>query len=745
MKISTLLDQIDNGQTALPEFQRGYVWNRDQVRGLMISLYKRYPVGSLLSWATNASSVGHRGEHHLNAGTVNLLLDGQQRITSLYGIVRGRAPAFFDGDERAFTDLYFNVETEEFSFYMPSRMANDPKWISVTRLMAEGSEGMTKRLMSSGEISIDNLSTILNRLNRLRDVRDIDIHVEQISGEDKTLEVVVDIFNKVNSGGTKLSKGDLALARICSTQPDARVRMRQALDDWRAKGFHFSLDWLLRCITTLTTNEAKFSFIHDLSGEQFVSGLNKTIKHISYLLDVLGARLGLDHQQVLTGHYAFPVLVRHIEELGGKMSDETSLNAMLYWYIHSAIWGRYSGSTESVLSRDLDILLDNQPNGIQALIHELHLWRGSLRVRADHFSGHTRGNRFYSLLYMLTRIGEAKDWGLGIPLKKGLLSSNSSLELHHIFPKQRLREYGYDQKLINSLANFCFLTKGSNLSISNRLPTEYFKEVHTNYSDALASQWVPTNSELWKLENYMDFIKARRDLLAKATNGLLDELYPFDPDQDAPAPVNETRDIPGGISTEEEEHQLRELQAWLETQKLPAGELEFELTDTQTGEPLAILDLAWPDGLQPGLSGPGVLLLNEEPDVVLAANKAGYQVFEDVRQLKRHVADTILDDPYVVMPEWAQSLAKIALPIAEWIIDHDIPEPLVGFDVQDASQEVVGEFELAWPKQKVGIWSNEGRANPIPETLVGWHLYTLDEVSEKPALLTHQLKTAQAV
>ena len=177
---------------------------------------------------------------------------------------------------------------------------------------------------------------------------------------------------------------------------------------------------------------------------------------------------------------------------------------------------------------------------------------------------------------------------------------------------------------------------------------------------------------------------------------------------------------------------------------LPPGELEFELTDTQTGEPLAILGLAWPDGLQPGLSGPGVLLLNEEPDVVLAANKAGYQVFEDVRQLKRHVADTILDDPYVVMPEWAQSLAKNALSIAEWIIDHDIPEPLVGFDVQDASQEVVGEFELAWPEQKVGIWSNEGRANPIPETLVGWHLYTLDEVCEKPALLTHQLKTAKA-
>lgn len=322
MKISTLLDQIDNGQTALPEFQRGYVWNRDQVRGLMTSLYKRYPVGSLLSWATDATTVGHRGDHQLNAGTVNLLLDGQQRITSLYGIVRGRPPAFFDGDERAFMDLYFNVENEEFSFYMPSKMANDPKWISVTQLMIDGAESVTERLGESLELSFKEGSRYNNRLNRLRDVRDIEVHVEQISGQDKTLDVVVEIFNKVNSGGTKLSKGDLALARICSTQPDARARMRKALDDWRAQGFHFSLDWLLRCITTLTTNEAKFSFIHDLDGQQFVVGLNKAIKHISYLLDVIGDRLGLDHQQVLTGHYSFPVLVRFVEEQGGKITDK---------------------------------------------------------------------------------------------------------------------------------------------------------------------------------------------------------------------------------------------------------------------------------------------------------------------------------------------------------------------------------------------------------------------------------------
>ena len=118
MKVSTILDYIDSGHMALPEFQRGYVWNRDQVRGLMGSLYRRHPVGSLLVWGTESKDAEHRGDTDLAPGIVKLLLDGQQRITSLYGIVRGKEPEFFDGDKKAFIDLYFNLETEESSFCM---------------------------------------------------------------------------------------------------------------------------------------------------------------------------------------------------------------------------------------------------------------------------------------------------------------------------------------------------------------------------------------------------------------------------------------------------------------------------------------------------------------------------------------------------------------------------------------------------------------------------------------------------
>ena len=117
MKISTILDHIDTGRMALPEFQRGYVWNRDQVRGLMNSLYRRHPVGSLLVWATQSEGAQYRGDGDIAPGVVKLLLDGQQRMTSLYGIVRGKPPEFFDGNVQTFTGLHFHLDRQEFAFY----------------------------------------------------------------------------------------------------------------------------------------------------------------------------------------------------------------------------------------------------------------------------------------------------------------------------------------------------------------------------------------------------------------------------------------------------------------------------------------------------------------------------------------------------------------------------------------------------------------------------------------------------
>ncbi len=98
MKIADILNNIDNKSLALPVFQRGYVWKRRQVKDLMNSLYHGYPVGALLTWTTRAELVPTRGNsQERNAAVIDLLLDGQQRITSLYGVMRGSPPIFLMG------------------------------------------------------------------------------------------------------------------------------------------------------------------------------------------------------------------------------------------------------------------------------------------------------------------------------------------------------------------------------------------------------------------------------------------------------------------------------------------------------------------------------------------------------------------------------------------------------------------------------------------------------------------------
>ena len=232
MKISTILDHIDSGHMALPEFQRGYVWNSDQVRKLFTSLYLRRPVGGLLVWATESKTAAHRGEGLLAAGVVKLLLDGQQRMTSLYGVVRGKPPKFFDGNAKAFTGLRFHLDTQTFEFYQPVKMRDDPLWIDVTELMKKGTAGLGEfvtrlaaqpALAAKASMSGDSVACSASL---------VDLHVEEVTGADKTLDVVVDIFNQVNSGGTKLSKGDLALAKICADWPEARDTMKAKLKEW---------------------------------------------------------------------------------------------------------------------------------------------------------------------------------------------------------------------------------------------------------------------------------------------------------------------------------------------------------------------------------------------------------------------------------------------------------------------------------------------------------------------------------
>jgi hypothetical protein len=640
MKITTILDQIDLGSMALPEFQRGYVWNRDQVRDLMQSLYRRYPVGSLLVWSTRTESMNIRGDGPVASGTVELILDGQQRITSLYGIIRGRPPKFFDGNTQAFIGLYFHLDDEVFEFYAPLKMKDKPLWINVTELMEIGVGEAIQRLLDIQDQELQSKRrTHINRLNAIEGIKDIELHVEKVTGEDKSVDVVVEIFNRVNSGGTKLSKGDLALAKICASWPDARQEMKGCVNRWEKAGYDFDLDWLLRNITTILTGQAMFSALKDIDTPSFQNGLKQAEKACNYLLNMISGHLGLDHDRVLGGRYAFPVMTCYLVRNGGKLQDARQRDKLLYWYIYSFLSGRFTGSTETVLNQDLR-MLDDTSHALDRLIEQLRLSRRELSIRPEDFAVSSLGARFYPLLYMLTRVGSARNWGDGLPLSAHLLGKLNALQVHHIFPKAILYKHGYSKFDVNAIANFCFLTQETNLEIGAKEPIIYFKEIEEKYPGALASQWVPIDPTLWEVERYKDFLVERRKLLAEAANEFLDTLLIAIPEKVDYS--NELTQVATTVSGEEDD-EMQALVSWAIASGFPKPELNFEVSDPNTGEVLIIVDAAWPKGLQEEYSQPIALCLEADEQKLAILNQAGYRFFVGIEALRRYLKDQIVN------------------------------------------------------------------------------------------------------
>ena len=633
MNIQTIISQIDIGSYALPEFQRGYVWNREQVRKMMSSLYNDYPIGGLLVWVTTTDSEITRGDGQLTPGSVNLVLDGQQRITSLYGILKGKPPQFFEGNSAAFTNLYFNLVDETFEFYAPVKMKDNSNWVSVTDLLQKGSAYYIGEAYKTRKDDDEpGLQEIIDRLAKLERIKNIDLHIQEVAGEDKTIDVVVEIFNNVNSGGTKLSKGDLALARICAQWPEAREEMRRILTKFKQSLYSFQLDWLLRCVTVYLTGKAYFSELSNVAIVDFQKGLYETEKLIERILNHIASRLGLDHDRVLGSRYSMPLMVGYLKQRGGNLQSDTEWNKLMYWYIHTFLWGRYAASTESVLAQDLNII--ERGEGIEGLIRQLRQNRGDLTVHPADFIGWSTGARFYPLLYLLTRVNRARDWGTGVELSNALLGRFSTLEVHHIFPKSTLYKHGYPKALVNALGNYAFLTKETNQNITNKDPDKYIPDYMDKNPGSVESHWMPTDQSLFMVENYEEFLGRRRELLAESTNEFLGRLL------SGGAAQVEIHDFANrsvqAESYQEEEEVLIDVGCWMLDNGLSEGVSNYPLTG-EDGVELMIIDLAWPQGIQEGLSEPVALLLNESEDNQEIVNKNGYKYFTSPESFKAYV------------------------------------------------------------------------------------------------------------
>ena len=280
-KIYSLIDSIQKDEFFLPEFQRGYRWTSEQVKKYFLSLYRGYPTGAFLIWKAEAPSKLKGATGSSDQTFTRLILDGQQRLTTLYTVLKGSPPNWIEGTPPR-TDLYFNLETEEFQYFTKMLMSGKQEWISVVDLLQKG---VGPYIGQASTEASPYLLSHFEKLTRLDEIKKYEYYLQEIDLKDPIQ--VVEIFNLVNSAGTPLSNADLSLALITGRWEDCKDKMRAATEKYNQRGFHFSMEFFTRCIAVIATNRGVFNDVQKLGEEDYIDAWQKTEKSLDYLVNVL--------------------------------------------------------------------------------------------------------------------------------------------------------------------------------------------------------------------------------------------------------------------------------------------------------------------------------------------------------------------------------------------------------------------------------------------------------------------------
>ena len=531
--IHDLLTQIKHGEILLPEFQRGYVWNRDQVRGLMQSLYRKHPTGHLLIWRTYKPSAVRDGTKPQDRHSL-LLLDGQQRLTTLYVLFNGEAPRFYEG-ESLFFDLYFNVQTEEFRFWQKSRMENNPAWIGVHEFLREGLDGLLERLEKLDYAHRGVIQSNLSRLSRLNQIGSYTYTVDQVSGEEVSVEEVVEIFNRVNSAGTPLTSADLALAHVCSIWPEAREEMRTFQAQMAGVGFDMEFSFLVRCLAGVATGSVVLDGSFTRTPADALKVAWRKIKPaFEHLVSVLRHEAFIGNIDDLPSHNVLIPATIYLARHGSHFPTDTIKWRFIRWLNLAALWARYSGSSATKLQQDVSLVTGRDLDPTHELEGAILRERGRLVLEANDLAEAGIGSAVGRLSRIVARANDARDWFTGIRIYDKADGRDNGPESHYIFDRSLLKKAGFDserdRKIINEVANRAFLTQRASLNVRRSWPAEYLPAIRENQPGALRAQSVPMDGDLWESGSYLDFLAGRRRLLAQAMNEFIAGWAAEDPD-----------------------------------------------------------------------------------------------------------------------------------------------------------------------------------------------------------------------
>lgn len=559
MKIRTILDKVDENQLFVPAFQREYVWKRDDAKLLIDSLIKQYPTGTMLTWET-ANPPELKGPHRYDErqGAVKLLLDGQQRVTTLYMLIRGQIPPYYTAPDITIDTrgLYVNLETLELSYFVKSRMEKNPLWQNITDVFRRQvrAKDVVHDLEARGEaVSRERDDQIDDNTHTIENILDREFP-EQTVPIKASVREAIDIFYKVNASGVALTDAELALAQISGYWPQARDRFKAKLAALEKEGFVLRLDFLvyvlLGCLYHIGSDMRK---LHGEENKELLQAAWQRLdaQVLDYVVNLLRTNAFVDHSKEINSIYALvPIIVYCFDKDGTPLTD-VEIRKMIKWFYYSQVRARYVSQLPQKLDRDLRMLVESgQPfdDLLRVIAEEEH----PLEIMPFEFEGRAIQHPLFSMMRWYLKSRNAVCLTTGISLRRNM-GAKYQLELDHIFPYSLLKKAGYGHgnrvkyALAQEFTNRAVLTQIANRTKSNTAAADYLGNVREQFPHALELQCIPENEELWQIESYERFLKVRRELLAKRLNGFLEGITVT---QEASAPVTLLDMIEEGESDE---------------------------------------------------------------------------------------------------------------------------------------------------------------------------------------------------
>ena len=562
LTVQELVGKLKRGTLRLPELQRGYVWRAQQVVDLFDSLYRGYPSGTILTWVTDQDA--HSRELAIEQdddgnATTELLLDGQQRLTSLSAVLNNE-PIQVKGRKRPI-NLLFNLDhlervdrdsadededegddedaaddgesTEEpdgaldqsaFAIASPKIAASRSNWIPVVDALKE--DASTYDLLVDQGVDPTDRSRYRQyerRINRLRAIRSYKYRVDTIE-QDKPYDEVAEIFVRINSGGTHLRGHDLALAHITAMWPGSLKKFEEYDTECSERGFAFGFNVLLKTMLVFAIGQSRFRHVGEASQAKLKMGWAKAVEGLNYSMNFLESNLKVENSELLSSDYLAIALAAYGDATEFRPSVE-QITALKRWALLANTKGRYSrGATETMLDQDLAAIRTGL--GVERLTRNLEGQVGQLAVTATELANLSARSPHFKTMFMAFREAGAVDWRDGLVISLTHSGGKHRIERHHIFPQAVLAQAGHSKGKIDHGANLAFISARTNKWINKRPPSDYIPALIAESSEdhvaaELEKQCIPADPALWTVDRYDDFLLQRCNLISQRLAGFL--------------------------------------------------------------------------------------------------------------------------------------------------------------------------------------------------------------------------------